>query len=607
MSDFIVRFNSTESADQITQMLTQSQYLRDRVVNTVDYNWGRAYFLQPPGDIVNIHHSGDETIGFIGRPRFTEDRPNALGSEAYFQRLKENWGDAKNLSQQLTGMYSLLRCHNDGVEVITDLMGIQPVYQVYTPSGELAAIGTNVEVLAQIAGRAHDFDAVSLGELLVYNHVTFPYTSRNGITEFKPACHITISVSPDGQIRAPLQAVFWQPLEVFDDDNPEQKAEDLVTRMRYAGDDIAGSAKSIGVTLSGGLDSRAVLSLLPAEKVTAVTYVTHENYETDTARKVSDAYGCEHILAQRQDDFFSNVLLEHGPTLMGMERRAMIHGLCLVQSDVSTKFDVILGGQLSDTYLKNHYMPTWQREIFRHKGIRENAMSMLRKILGFPTPVAEPGMLTNLGRYLLARYLSDDVCSALAARRSARLEEVRKIRPQTCEEWVRFWPTSRQDDLSHVMGNSKLFHFETLFTHRQIIEFATTLTPWQRYDGRIANKAFIELYGNLANIRDANTGAVPGRISRRRNTIRKSKPVDRGIETKPWDNVPTSWFDMEILQKQDEHWQNLRESLRDSAAPEVILPILDPSARDIINEYQDFLGPTFNQMFMQLSICIAKL
>ena len=57
--------------------------------------------------------------------------------------------------------------------------------------------------------------------------------------------------------------------------------------MRAAGSDIAQSVDSIGVTLSGGLDSRAVLAVLPQDKVTAITYVTHENYETDTAQAVA--------------------------------------------------------------------------------------------------------------------------------------------------------------------------------------------------------------------------------------------------------------------------------------------------------------------------------
>ena len=122
--------------------------------------------------------------------------------------------------------------------------------------------------------------------------------------------------------------------------------------------------------MSGGLDSRAVLAVLPQDKVTAITYVTHENYETDTAQAVAKKFGCEHVFARRSEDYFTRLLLENGPAILGTERRAMLHGLCIPESGLSNKFDVILGGQLSDTYLKDHYMPKWQKSIFDQRALK---------------------------------------------------------------------------------------------------------------------------------------------------------------------------------------------------------------------------------------------
>ena len=63
----------------------------------------------------------------------------------------------------------------------------------------------------------------------------------------------------------------------------------------------------------------------------------------------------------------------------------MLHGLCIPEAGLAEKFDVILGGQLSDTYLKDHYMPKWQREHFRPKGPKERLGVLLRKILHIPS------------------------------------------------------------------------------------------------------------------------------------------------------------------------------------------------------------------------------
>ena len=106
----------------------------------------------------------------------------------------------------------------------------------------------------------------------------------------------------------------------------------------------------------------------------------------------------------------------------------MLHGLCIPESGLSNKFDVILGGQLSDTYLKDHYMPKWQREYFRPKGPKERLGIVLRKVLNIPRPVHLPGIGSNLGRYRLEKYLSAEIRQQVRARRAHRLDEVKKIK-----------------------------------------------------------------------------------------------------------------------------------------------------------------------------------
>jgi hypothetical protein len=169
---------------------------------------------------------------------------------------------------------------------------------------------------------------------------------------------------------------------------------------------------------------------------------------------------------------------------------------------------------------------------------------------------------------------------------------------------VKFWPTSRQDDLAHIMGNSKLFAFESLFLHRYITEFATKLLPENRYSGAVASKAFAILYGELGHIHDANTGQLPG--------VGKDKDIrlaDLGTKprgAKQWNNLPNSWFDMVALQKYAPEWQSKRLELKGSGGLDVLDPIIDRPATQLIADYSDDLGPTFNQMFFQLALVIDK-
>jgi len=598
MSDFIIQFGDNCPVGAIQHSLQYRPCMRDRSVHIQEYSWGQV-IVQVPADPQYIPHQDSEhMVACIGRPRFLQ----ATQSNTCFNRqLLDLWTkeNNKSLFNDLTGMFALLKTSNRHITIARDHMGTQPVYCAHNYQGQLTAIGSDVEILAMISGRDCDFDPVSLGELLVHNSISFPYSSRRGIKEFSPG--VVIEIDPGSSEHLITEHKYWQPEE------PAQcqlgLVDDLVDRMRAAGADIANRSDNIAVTLSGGLDSRAVLSVLPKDQVTALTYVTHDNFETDIAREVSSAYGCKHVFAKRSEDYFVRVLLSSGPELLGIERRAMLHGLCVPESGLQDQFDVVLGGQLSDTYLKDHYMPKWQRELLRPKGSKERIGVLLRKVLNIPQPVHLPGIGSNLGRYLLERYLSPELREQVRMRRERRLAEVREVRPLTAEEWVKFWPTSRQDDLSHILGNSKLFSFESLFSHNYIIEFAAKLLPEQRYSGAIASQAFKILYAQLGYIPDANTGRPPGGELTHGPIRIKRKPSNTG-DMAAWNNVSDSWFNMVALQKLSSQWQEKRQQLAGSAALDILDPIIDRSASQLLSAYSDDLGPTFNQMFMQLATAI---
>lgn len=598
MGDFIIQFGGSVAVCEIQHRLQNRPWMADRPVHIEKYAWGQV-IIQSSADSQYVpYEDGEHMVASIGRPRFIQA---AQGDQAFNRKLFDLWTELSDddLFDNLTGMFALIRISCKQILIARDHMGTQPVYLAHNSQGKLVAIGTDVEILALISGREADFDPISLGELLVHNNITFPYSSRRGIEECNPGAVIEILPGDcEPRIR---EHVYWQPIE------PTQPqgdlVDELVDRMRAVGADIAKSADNIGVTLSGGLDSRAVLSVLPKEQVTAVTYVTHKNFETDIAREVSTAYGCEHVFVERSEDYFPRMLLNSGPQLLGIERRAMLHGLCISESGMQEKFDVILGGQLSDTYLKDHYMPKWQRELLRPKALKERSAILLRKILGIPQPVHLPGIGSNLGRYLLEKYLNPDLRRSVRSRRHKRLDQVRLLRPTTAEEWVKFWPTSRQDDLSHILGNSKLFSFESLFSHKHIIDFAAKLLPDQRYQGAITNQAFSILYAQLADIPDANTGRPPGNARIKGSMRIKRRPI-KTAEMASWNNVSDSWCDMVTLQELSPDWQERRRLLADSAALATLDPLITKSATQLISAYSEDLGPTFNQMFMQLATVI---
>jgi len=286
MSDFIIQFGNSIDPDRIVQALRQRPWLKDRPIHLKAYAWGQFILQESPGMKHSPYIDSESLVGCVGRPRFLNNHRGNNSSKDFCLNLADKWSDSvdlKVLLNDLTGMFSLVNISREKISILTDHMGAQPVYCAYNTSGKLVGVGTDVEALAILSDRQQDFDPVSLGELLVHNNISFPFSSRNEITEFQPAS--AISIGFDNLTPSITETVLWTPEEP---DFPEKGlVDELVDRMRAAGSDIALSADSIGVTLSGGLDSRAVLAVLPQDKVTAITYVTHENYETDTAQAVA--------------------------------------------------------------------------------------------------------------------------------------------------------------------------------------------------------------------------------------------------------------------------------------------------------------------------------
>lgn len=606
MSDFIIQIGTGSRPDAAAAKLRDRPGMGAARLHEYRWPWGWAVVQEPRGSGYAPFEQDNEVVFCIGRPRIMGTTHEEHGADGFNRLAAGRWpsraGDS--LTESLTGMFALVRCHPAGFDVLTDQMGFQPVYTTGRPGSSRAFVGSDVETLAALAGKSGDFDYTSLGELLVYQFVTYPYTSRRSIVEIEPACFHAVQVGA-GEPRWD-RCVYWAPREPerFSDD-AEELAARLEEAIRYAADDITRGSQRVAVTLSGGRDSRVIIAAVPRERLTgAITYVTRMNREVEVARRVAEACKVEQVLAQREPEFYSDLLLERGPALLGMERRGAVHGMCVVDNGLDRRFDLILGGQLSDTFLKDHFMPKRIREVYRPKGWRERTKKRLKQWAGLNGRAeAAASAASTIGRDQLDVHLTEDIREAVRARRAERLRQIEAVRPTSAEEWWRFWPTSRQDDLAHISGNMRLFAFDSLFMHRRIVEVARDLPGALRYGGRLAHRVFRRIYGDLGQIVDANTGLPADGDEQIRPKGRgrsADKPaVDRSSSAAPWNEVQNSWVDLGLLQTHSPRWQEWRKKLAGSPAVEVLERVLGPKATGLVEHYDPDLTPGFNLMFMQ--------
>jgi len=218
-------------------------------------------------------------------------------------------------------------------------------------------------------------------------------------------------------------------------------------------------------------------------------------------------------------------------------------------------------------------------------------------------------------------FVREEIAEAMKERRRQRLEEVRQVRPRSAEEWINFWPTSRQNDTSHILGNSRLYSADGLFMHRHIIETAVRLPDELCYRGRLANEVFARVYQELGSIVNANTGLpAVARMSKERQRERKlirdaaAKEQFTRLEPSahPWNDVQNSWVDFELLQKGSPRWQSYREELTDrtvvgsAEAGALLEAVIRDEPMRFLSQYRGEWGPLVNRVAMQIAMHAAR-
>lgn len=569
---------------------------------------GGEWCVQYHDHAKSITKHDQRTIFYVGRPSIRRSLVNTdLPIADWIAELSPN-GLAKHaeyISECLSGMYAVFEVCDDKIVILTDRMGFRPVYISTDGQGRITGMGTHLESLAIVSDQATCFDRVSLGELLVHNFITFPFTTRERIRELDPCSVSTIDVKK-GTIST---RVLWEPTEPTSFDHYSVLDTRLQTAITNAGNDITHGCTNAAVLLSGGFDSRLVLSSIPKERLgAALTYITNENRETKVARMVADAVGIEHVLVKRTEDYFPN-LVQRGMYLLGMELRGNTHGLCLSDNNLSHRFDVIIGGQLSDTLLKAHFMPMHMRDAFNEKGLR----SRVRGFIKGPTPVRVLSPEHTTGRSQLEKHLCIEIRELLRERKAARLEAVRRVRPSSADEWHRFWPCSRQDDSSHTLGNSRITISDTLFAHSDIVEVARDLSPSMRFNGSVADKVYRKICGQLGHIMNANTGLpmnTSSRSIRKYNKAKRIKHDKRSLKHQQrtdWNAVENSWVDPVAMQRHSPFWIEKRARLRSSPAIKLLDGIIVRGGADMIESYQQDLPSTTNHIAMQILLWADQL
>jgi len=250
-----------------------------------------------------------------------------LACKAVFQSYRENGLGGLT---SLNGNFTVLVCdETEGrVFIVTDRCGAAPAFQSDDPQ-KLPVFSSHPDLLAAAIGVSDGLDFTSLREFLSTGKVSFPSTYYDRVKGIN--CGTVTTVNLDGS----------QPLSVATSSyfsfaySPDENASEL----QIAGELAAAFRASVRrrsspvtgrtvIALSGGLDSRMILSACPdGADIATVCFFDEENAETDIARRIARAKGVPFIPLQRRFEHYGESAAEGLRLSGGMASLASNHFL----------------------------------------------------------------------------------------------------------------------------------------------------------------------------------------------------------------------------------------------------------------------------------------
>ncbi|MGE3957967.1 MAG: asparagine synthetase B [Vicinamibacterales bacterium] len=160
---------------------------------------------------------------------------------------------------RLNGMFTFALWNGTAqtLTLATDRFGLRPLFYTCTPQAFVAA--TELKTLLSTPGVGRNWSEAGVAEFFAFGHFITDRTLIDGIRQVPPATYLTFSAGD----RRLTTGTYWTPSLAPSQATPEEQVSLLDERMARAVEIRAREGERLGISLSGGLDSRTLLGLVP--------------------------------------------------------------------------------------------------------------------------------------------------------------------------------------------------------------------------------------------------------------------------------------------------------------------------------------------------------
>lgn len=270
------------------------------------------------------------------------------------------WG-LRGALERFRGMFAfcLYDAKTGRVVLARDRLGIKPLYYARTERGVMVA--SEAKALLEMREEGARPNLEGLFHVLTFRATPAPVTCFEGVSKLEPG-HCAVIDLQTGELR---KERFWDLLDNIQGDVPEPVADHVRDKLRESVRLRLEADVPLGVFLSGGLDSTAILANVVEEAGTVdsftVGYQAPESYnETGFAREVAERFGARyHETILSEDDFeavFEKVVFHQDEPIAAPICTSVYYLAELAQRN---GMKVVLAGDGSDELFIGY--PHWRR------------------------------------------------------------------------------------------------------------------------------------------------------------------------------------------------------------------------------------------------------
>lgn len=267
--------------------------------------------------------------------------------------------------------------------LVRDRVGIKPLYYAETQDG--IVFGSEIKSLLQVMNQQNTVNTQLIDSYMSLGYCPGNDTLFNGIKKVPPGHYLSIK---DNTIEL---TQYWD----MTFDKSEDKGEDFYIRQTQElfEDSVKLQLRSdvpLGVFLSGGIDSSAVVAMMKKQGVKDIkTFSVAWDYgkdfdETQYARQVAEQFGTDHTEYFMSPSEFKNFLPEYIRHMDEPVTEAAAISLYFLAKKTKEKVTVVLSGEGSDEVFGGYPIYKYMDIIERYKKvpsfIRKPINSVLEKL-----------------------------------------------------------------------------------------------------------------------------------------------------------------------------------------------------------------------------------